>query len=407
VIGAGIIGLLAAHELRRRGETVTVLDRGEPGAACSSGSLGWVVPAHSDPLPEPGLPRTSIRWLLSGESPLSIAPSEALRMAGWLWRFWRHCNARDYRRGLAALAALNLHTLELYDRLATEGVRFEMHRAQVLLVALDEREFAHALEGSELPAHSDGGRPRRLDGAEVRQIEPALSRSVAGGLLYAEERVVRPESLCAGLAARLAADGVVMRTGIEVVGADRRRNKIEAITTNEGNIEADRYLIAAGAWSGLLARAFRFRLPIQAGKGYSITIRNPVRSIGRPLYLQDFHVGCSPYDGALRVGGTMEFSGLNARLDRRRISAVRRAVERFLPDVLGDGDGVEWTGMRPVTPDGLPAIGRAPGTTNLYVATGHAMLGFTLAAATADAIAALMTEGRSAVDLAPFDPGRF
>jgi D-amino-acid dehydrogenase len=407
VIGAGAIGLLAAHELRRRGEEVILIDRGEPGAACSSGNLGWIVPASSEPLPEPGISRSLLRWMLSGDGPLFIAPFAGLRMAGWLWRFWSHCNVRDYRNGLEALAALNVRTLELYDSLASEGVGFEMHRTRVLMTSFDETTLDRALDGSEFLDRQGVDPPERLSGAETRELEPALSTGVIGGLLYSEERVVRPESLCAGLATRLTSEGVVMRSGAEVIGVDRRSDRIEAITTTEGNIEADQYLIAAGAWSGLLARRFGFRLPIQAGKGYSITIRNPLRSIRLPLYLQESHVCCSPYDGALRVGGTMEFSGMNARLDRRRISAVRRAVNRFLPDVLEGEDQMEWTGLRAVTTDGLPVIGRAPACTNLYVATGHAMLGITLAAATADAIAALMTEGKSAVDLAPFGPGRF
>jgi D-amino-acid dehydrogenase len=166
-------------------------------------------------------------------------------------------------------------------------------------------------------------------------------------------------------------------------------------------------VLAAGAWSGPLAKRFGFRLPIEAGKGYSVTISNPAVRLARPVLLGEVKLGCTPFDGALRVAGTMELSGLNTRLDPRRVAAIRRAADRYLPGSLQGTAVHEWTGMRPVLPDGLPAIGRAPGFQNLYVASGHAMLGITLAPATAEVLADLMTTERSAVDLRAFDPGRY
>ena len=179
------------------------------------------------------------------------------------------------------------------------------------------------------------------------------------------------------------------------------------MVTNEGAIEADRFLIAAGAWSSALARKCGFHLPVQAGKGYTITLQAPTIRVNHPIHFENPEVACTPFDGALRIGGTVEFSGINTRLDPRRVAAIRRAAERYLPGVFDSDAGEEWVGMRPMLPDGLPAIGPAPGLENVYVATGHQMIGITLAPATAHAIAQLITEGTSTTDLTPFDPGRF
>ncbi len=408
VIGGGVIGLLAAREIRERGGSVVVLDRAGAGAGCSSGNLGWVVPSMSEPLAAPGLGWSALRWMILGDGPLVLPPLRAPRLAPWLWRFWRRCNRRDYERGVAALAGLGGSTLALYDDLASDGVPFEMHRSRILLVALAGGEL-DAVETDACRLARFGLAPlRRLTAMEARGLEPALTSRIAGGLLYPEERHVRPEALCAGLKDRLAARGVAIREGVEVVSARARGRLVESIGTSAGRVRADRYLIAAGAWSGRVARAFGFRLPMRAGKGYSITLRQPGRDVVRnPLYLQEAHVGLSPYKDAVRVGGILELCGLDGRLDRRRLAAVRRAAKTYLPDLLEGREQEEWAGLRPVLPDGLPAIGRAPGLENVYVAAGHAMLGVTLAPATGRAIARLIAGETSESDLEPFDPGRF
>jgi D-amino-acid dehydrogenase len=393
---------------------VTVLERGAPGGACSAGNLGWICPVHSDPLPAPGLAAASIRWMLRGDSPLYIHPPALPRLAAWLWRFWRHCNRRDYQRGLEALARLNRTTLERYDSLAGDGVRFEIHRSRLLMVALGAGKIEESLGESRIMERWGHPPPERLSAAQARELESGLSPTIAGGLLYEEERHVRPDTLCAGLAAELPRRGVEVRSGAEVTGVERRGGRVAAVLTRRGDsaaasgrLEADRFLISSGAWSGPVARLFGFRLPMQAGKGYSVTLRRPGCRVGRPLYFGDHNAGGTPFDGALRLGGTMELSGLNQRLDGRRVAAIRRAAELYLPAVFAAEAGEEWVGMRPITPDGLPAIGRAPGLENVFVAAGHGMLGMTLGPATAAVVAGLIAGGGGGEDLRPFDPARF
>jgi len=405
VIGGGVIGLACAYALRRRGERVTVLEMGEPGAACSAGNAGWIVPSLSGPVPGPGAVGASLAGMVNPESPLYVRPRLDGGFLSWLWAFWGHSNARDHEAGLAAVVALNRHTLALYDALEADGVPFEMHRAGVLFLYLSRAARDRELE--EVRRTVAGGIPAPLSGDEVRDLEPGVSRAVTAGFLAAQERHVRPETLTAGLARRLAELEVAVRPRVTVTGLRRRGRAVTAAETAEGAVEADRFLLAAGAWSAALARQAGVRLPIQAAKGYSITIRNPALRPRHALHLSEAKIAVSGYEGALRLAGTLELSGLNADLDPRRLRALRRAAGRYLADwQRGDGD-VEWVGMRPMAPDGVPVIGRLPGLENVFVATGHAILGITLAPATAAAIAELMCTGRSSADLSAFDPARF
>jgi D-amino-acid dehydrogenase len=238
-------------------------------------------------------------------------------------------------------------------------------------------------------------------------LEPLLSAQVAGGVLVEGEGHLRPETLCAGLLNRLTQLGGEVRTRIEVNGVSRRGSRVLEVETTQGPIAADGFVLAAGTWSGKLAAQFGFTLPVQPGKGYSVTVSQPAAVPSRAIYLHEMRVGISPFDGAARLGGTMELSGFNNRIVPQRVEAIRRAAGRYLPGSIHGSAVVEWTGMRPLTPDGLPIIGPVPGWDNLFVATGHSMLGVTLAPVTGLAIAELVTTGSSSLDVGPFEVGRF
>jgi D-amino-acid dehydrogenase len=405
IIGAGVIGLSCAYALRKRGEDVLLLEQGLPGNGCSQGNAGWIVPSLAEPLPAPGVAWQSARWMLDQESPLHIAPSAMPELAGWLWSFWRHCNARAYREGRAAWARLTDAIMQALDSLATDGVQFEMHKSGLLFVFLRESAMRRVLAHAATPA---ADAPRVLLGEELRRFEPSLSSAVAAGFWIEGERHIRPESLCAGLLARIRELGVDVRTSVRVTGGVVEGDSVRALRTSAGEVPADRCLIAAGARSGSVSAAITgISLPVQAGKGYAITIGGRPSPFARPLYLDEARVGCSPFADGYRFAGTMELSGINERLVPARVAAIRRAARRYLT-LPPDGDaGVEWVGMRPLTPDGLPAIGRLPGRRNAFIATGHGMLGVTSALTTANLIADLITNGGSAIDLSPFDPARF
>jgi D-amino-acid dehydrogenase len=417
IIGAGVIGLATAYELRRRGAEVLVLDRAEPGKGASEGNAGWITPSMSGPIPAPGLVGTSMKWMLRNDSPLYIKPRPDIGFARWLFRFWRSCRVGPWDRGFEAVAGLNRRTMELLDAWQADGVRFEMHQEGLIYAALTRTSVEVAIKEVRGIDRFGYARPELLDGDELRKLEPAFSKYVAAGFHVPEERHLRPEQLTAGLVNRLGEMGVEVRSGVEVTGmestgVERHNGRVTALRTNQGPVKAETVLLATGAWAGQMGRAFGVSLPIEAGKGYSITIEPPPLEVRHPLDFVDKRVAITPFEGALRLAGTMELSGVNLNVLEPRVEAIRRAANRFLGDGEGGGwsNGTRervWVGMRPLTPDGLPLIGRMPGFSNAWVATGHAMLGVTLAPATGSALAEAMTSGHSEVDLRPFDPARF
>ena len=407
IIGAGVIGLALAYELRSRGDEVILVDRRRPGAGSSAGNAGWIVPSMAAPVPAPGLPWTAFKWMANPESPLYIKPRLDPGFLRWLWSFLRACREDDYRAGRAALLSLAGEALSGFDHLRVSGVEFEMSSAGLLVLGFSDEALDHHLEDTEELARIGYAPARRLSAAEVQEMEPALSADVAGGVLITDDRHVRPESLVAGLAAALIRAGVEMLDNTEIAGFTREGRRIIALHAPGERLEADRFVLTAGAWSGELARRAGFSLPIEAGKGYSITIEQPSLTLNRPLDLIEARAAVTPFEDALRFAGTMEISGVNLRYVQRRAEAIWRNVHRYLCEPVTGSRMRAWVGMRPMTPDGLPVIGRIPGSDNLYVATGHQMLGVTLAPPTATALADLIYGEAVSTSLAPFDPIRF
>lgn len=404
IVGGGIIGLLAGHYLVDKGAAVTVIERDRLGAACSSGNAGWISPSICHPLPAPGLRSKSLRWMFRSDSPLYIKPSAVPRMWPFLLRFWAHCNQADFARGGRAMAALGADTMELYDDLEADGVEFEWHGDGLLMVfgtAADLADQQRLLEQFEY------GPYEVLTGDEALAREPALAPRVAGAIHILPERVVRPEAVCAATAERLRESGAELVEDTTVDGLRVEAGRCRAAQTAAGEIEADLFLLATGAEASALSSACGHPLPLQAGKGYSVTVTEPRTIVRHPLYLFTSKVGVTPFESAIRVAGTMELSGINLHLDPRRLAALERAANADVPGVLEGGARTPWVGMRPITPDGLPILGRLEGIDNLFVATGHQMMGVTLAPATGKVMAELMLEGSSSVDLEPFSPSRF
>src|SRR3990172_1427352 len=327
VIGGGVIGLCCAHELARRGERVVVLEGEKPGAA-SRASGGWVVPTFSGPLPAPGVIRSVLPSMLRRASPFYLNPLALPELTGWLWSFWRHSNARDYVRGLEAVAALNRRTMALYDALQQNGVSFEMHKSGVLFAYLDRAHAAHLLEDLDHLESLGYRRPDMLGPRDLRELEPALGQAVVAGLLVEVERHISPETLLDGLRQRLVHLGADLRPGVAGTDARRRNGAVVSVHTTQGDIAGDRFLLAAGVWSNTLARRCGFTLPLHPPKRYCVTARSAAPFFPRPIYLSGARLVCSPFHGASRIAGWLELSGINPRVDAYRIEAMTRLATR-------------------------------------------------------------------------------
>jgi D-amino-acid dehydrogenase len=410
-----VIGLCTAFALQQRGVPVTVLDAGPPERAASHVNAGWIVPTLAEPVPAPGLIGTSLRWMLRSDSPLYIKPRLNPAFMRWTLRFWRHCNPRDYRTGTEAVAAFGARSLALYDAMRAAGVQYEEHRDGLLFAYRTREALEHDYAALEPVRRFGFEISPILSSDDVHALEPALAETVSGGYYLPQERSVRPDTLVRGLVTFLQGRGVVIRRNQPVSGIETSDHRATAVIAGDKRIAAEAVVVAAGAWTPSVVRSLRVTVPIEAGKGYSIDLTPPPplpQAVRHPLYLHETRVAITPLNGLIRLAGTMEFSGLNHHVRPERVAAVARsagwAIDGWPQETPTTGPGVRvWNGPRPMTPDGLPVIGWLPGYRNLAVASGHAMLGVTLATATGEAVADLITTGHASEVIAPFDPARF
>ena len=411
VIGAGVVGLACAWELRRRGADVVVIERAAVGGGASRGNTGWVSPSFTYPLPAPGMVREGLRQLVTGGEAFVLRPSLDPAFVRWLWRFQRSCSRARFDAGVRALLALNRRTLELFDAYRDAGVAFEMHTAGLVVAArepggldLYRRIFRRLRE-----LGYEGGTIDELDPAALAALEPALDPArVVAGLHARVDRFVRPEELTAGLAEHLRGDGVEVREGCELRGLARRDGGWELATGAGGPLAADRVVIAAGLPTAPLLRRLGVRVPLMGARGFSVTVAGRGTPPRHALYLAEAKLGLSPFAGGVRIAGVFELGARDADATpgagERLLAAARPYLAGWRPDA--DGPVEAWAGLRPATPDGLPLIGALPGHDGLFLATGHGMLGVTLAPATADLLAPHVLGAPAAPELAPFDPAR-
>ena len=407
VVGGGIIGLSTAWYLRKLGADPVVIESWTLGSRCSFGNAGWVCPSISSPLPAPGLTLKSLSWMIRRDSPLYIKPSALLKLAPWLLRFRSFCNHVDQKRGIAAIAALNRFTMERYDELAADGVEFECHESGVLMVFRDSDKAAAAQKEVKLVTAAGATNCTDLTEAEVYEREPMLRPGFRFGLFVGADRHVRPDSLTAGLGVALRASGVEVHEETMATGFRSERGRVRAIVTSKEDVAVDAVVLAAGAHTSSLTRMLGWPIPLTAGKGYSVTIDQPRNQLRQPLYLGGAKIGLTPFQDTLRFSGTMELSGINRRMDTARVQSLRRIVSREVDIPEAKEGGRAWVGMRPIVPDSLPVMGKLPSRENVYVNTGHQMLGITLGPSSGWALAGLMLEGKPGVGLEAFSAGRF
>ncbi len=407
VIGAGAIGVNCAHALAAAGRDVLLIDRHSVCSGCSHGNAGWVTPCHSLPIPGPGLVQQTLKWMLRGDSPLYIKPSLRPSLLAWLWRFYRHCNAAAQHRGLKAMAELNRHVVPMTRELVEQyHLDCQFRQRGVLYLFRTEHEFAKGVTECELlKQHEICGEV--LTGDVVREREPVVSEDVCGGIYYPGEADYVPDRFVKELAAQLPALGVRLMIDTDVHGFELNGRTISAVTTSAGTFQPQNVILAAGAWSVVLARRLGLKLSLEPGKGYSITMRRPPGAPRNPVNFAEAKVAITPWDETIRLAGTMELAGLQLNINQRRVDAIVRAAKLYVPEFRPEEVLETWTGMRPVSSDGLPIIGRTARVANLILATGHGMLGLTQAVVTGRLVANLITNQPPFVPIEPFSPDRF
>jgi len=407
VLGGGVIGLAVARELLLAGRQVTVLDAGRTGAATSHGNCGTITPSHATPLAMPGMVGQAMRWMLQPDAPFYVKPRIDPALWGWLLQAARRCTWAEFKRHTPIKGALLMRSRELLEEMVTrERLECEFEARGTLYVFRDARKFEssrwlpEALNGVGIPCET-------IDGDAVRAREPCLNESIVGAHFNPRDAHLRPDRYLAELARRVRELGGVVREGVRVTGLRSEAGRVDTIVTSDGKLTAREVVLALGSWSPALARGVGLRLPIQPGKGYSITYDRPPLAPSTPVVLKERSVCVTAWGSGFRLGSTMEFSGFDTSMNARRLDALERGAREYLHHPHGPRRLEEWYGWRPMTYDDLPIIGRAPSLSNLVVATGHGMLGVTLSAVTGRLVREIVCGEPPMLDLAPISPTRF
>ncbi len=402
-----MVGLATAWFLQADGVRVTVVDREGVAAGSSWGNAGWLAPALTLPLPDPAILGSGVKAALSPSSPVYVPPTTNRQLIGFLLDFARHCTRAHWRKAMAVFSEANRHALDAFDALAAGGVAEPTREATPFVAAFvserDRRglvdEFEHV---AEVGSRTDYA---LIDGAAARALEPALSDAVSHGLLLEHQRFIDPGRFVNSLArsVRDRGGGDVL-TGVDATAVERVRDRVEVRAASGDTIDADAVVLAPGTWLGRLARPHGVRTTVQAGRGYSFTVR-PEQVPANPVYFPAQRVAGTPLADGFRVAGMMEFRRPKAPPDPRRIRAIVDAVRPLLRGVDWDARTDEWVGSRPCTADGLPLVGPTR-TAGVHVAGGHGMWGIALGPLTGQLLAAHITRGETPELLRRLDPLR-
>ncbi|MBB5043084.1 NAD(P)/FAD-dependent oxidoreductase [Shinella fusca] len=406
VIGAGVVGLSAAIALEARGLAVTVLEREAPAAGASAGNAGAFAFTDILPLASPGILRKAPKWLLDPLGPLSIPPSYAMQIAPWMFRFWRACSASRVALSTAAQTALmDLSKAALEPFLTETGTASMLRKEGNLQVYESQAELDTSLPGWKARAEH-GIEFRHMDAAGMAEIQPGLApRFTHGTFTPGWYSIADPKLYTLALADHFRARGGVIERA-EVSGLKAIDGGVEIATADGRTRRVERVVLAAGAFSHLLARGLGENIPLETERGYNTTLPADAFDLRTQVTFGGHGFVVTRLSTGIRVGGAVELGGLKLPPNFRRSEAMLEKARRFLPGLKPDG-GVQWMGFRPSMPDSLPAIGRARATANVVYAFGHGHLGLTQSAGTARLVAELLTGQPTSIDIAPFSPQRF
>ena len=408
VVGAGIIGIACAHYLSRAGYRVTVIDQGRVGGGCSHGNCGHICASHVLPMTDPAALREGLTSLVQRDAPFKVRPQWRAAMLWWLLQFARRCTRRRMLDAARHQQAILESSRREYGALVAAGEIEGEWRGDGLLYVLQSRKGMGAFADMDAMLRDEFGvAARRLESDELPGFDPALRTDLAGAFHYAGDASVRPDVLVREWAATLRDCGVRFEENRRLTAVRAKSRALVSVETDRGPIRAAHYVIATGAWTARLASTFGAALPLEPGKGYSLTMSSPDRRPEHPMLFPEHRVGVTPFRDGFRLGSMLELAGFDASIPRRRIAQLVASASHYLVEPEGAEVRETWSGWRPITWDSLPVIGRVPRLGNVVMATGHHMLGMTMAPATGRLVAEIVGERTPHIDPAPFSPARF
>ena len=407
IIGGGIIGTACAYYLMKAGRQVRILEQNTFSEGASNGNCGLMVTSHLLPLCAPGAIRNELKRMIRRTSPLYVKPSLDFDRLRWFLNFARKCNPKHLAHAIRARERILVLSDQLYETLfSEERIECEWEKKGILMVYKTESEMEkYSRTNAYLKPYGLDAKPYTADA--LLNLEPALRKDVFGAWYHPHESHLRPDALLREWLQVLVRDGAVIQEDCRLITFVIEGDRLAKIVTTQGEFKADQYVLATGAWTPQIARQLKLKVPIQAGKGYSITMARPTICPKLPCYFFEKSVVATPWNSGYRLGGTMEFSGFNTEIIPERLQNLKNVAREYLQDPVGDPVLEEWVGMRPMTYDDLPIIDSAPRHRNLVVATGHGMTGVSMATATGKLVAEIITGRTPHQDPAPFSIQRF
>ncbi len=409
IIGGGVIGLNCAYYLQKQGYTVTVIERSDITTGCSFGNMGYFSPSHFTPLASPGIIAEGLRYMLSSSSPFYIKTRLSKSLIEWAYYFWKNSNADTVLKNaphLNNILQLSRHLInEIRDDI---GDTFLMEEKGCLMMCREQKTLDHEFHLADA-AEKFGLKAERLNKDQVQKLEPDVELNVTGAVLFKDDCHINPGRFMFALKNYLQEKGVQFQLNTTVTGFEIVKNKVSAVITNNGRFNCDGLVIATGSWLPHMAKMMGVKLLLQPGKGYSYTYDNVEKNIHYPAILIEGRCAVTPWGQQLRIGGTMEISGTNEKILPKRMKGIYDSVKNFYPGLQIDlpPEDKIWHGLRPVTPDGLPYIGRPNNFENVVFAGGHAMVGVSLAPATGKLVTEIIQRKNTTIDMSAFKIERF
>ncbi len=409
IIGGGVVGLCSAYYLRKEGHEVTVLERSPVPSGCSYGNCGMMVPSHFIPLASPGIVAKGLKWMFNSESPFYIRPRFSMELIKWGLIFYRSANTNHVNRTSGLMRDLNLLSRQLYiDIIKNDLSEIDIDLGGLVMYCKSEKAFDEEKKIGEKGLDL-GLKVDFLDRKRVQSLEPDIDIDVVGGVHYLDDGFFHPLDFMQMLKNHLEVNGVTFRYNTAVQSFITGNNQVSGIITDRGALRTDQVIVSAGAWSSTLIRRLRVSMPMQAGKGYALSLPDPRAKLKTCCIFVESKVAVTPFRSGIRFGGTMEIAGIDGSITGNRLHGIIKAIPKYFPQFRADDfEGLDvWTGLRPVSADGVPYIGRLNNFRNVIVATGHGMMGMSMGPVTGRIVSDIVEERQSEFDLSLVDPNRF
>lgn len=410
VVGAGVAGLATAYYLKKRGAEVTVCEKGDGTDNCSYGNAGLIAPRHVIPLASPGVISQGLRWMFKKESPFYIKPRLNKELISWSLKFRRASTAAHVEQAGPVLRDMLVRNQDLLMSLEKEeAMDFGFQKNGHLTLCETQKGLDKSAESAQIAQNLDVP-AEVLTAAEVGELEPNIKMDIQGAVYYPNDAHLHPGLLMQQFKLVLEKQGVHFVLNTKITGIKEKPEGIIEVKSSDSQVfSGTDVVLCCGAWTAELTSRLKFNLPLQAGKGYSITLKKPSDLPRINMLLAEKKVAITPMVNNLRFAGTMEIVGLNRHITPAKVSALKKSILQFFPDYsIHDLENQEvWVGLRPCSADGLPYVGKINTRKNIYVCSGHSMVGMSLGFTSGEIVSQLITDGKAKLAHPMIDPNRF